>query len=154
MKTESLKSRTQDSKEIDYAYSFSSSKSASSIYELLLQPKKWWTGFHAEMITGQSERICDEFEFFAGDGVHYSKHKLIELVPAEKIVWEITAGKLTFIDNTGEWIGTKLIFSISDQGAIRRVNFVHEGLIPGYECYGNCSDAWTLYMKQLESNLN
>ncbi|XOV91237.1 MAG: SRPBCC domain-containing protein [Bacteroidota bacterium] len=153
MKTEVLEPITKDTRNRDFTYAFESSKSTKEIYDLLLETRKWWTGFYAETITGNSEAIGDEFEFYAGGGAHYSKHKLIALVPFEKIVWEVTDSTLSFLSKTDEWIGSKIRFDISDKGNLRYVTFTHEGLIPKFECYSNCSNAWTEYMKQLEVTL-
>jgi len=154
MKTKVLRSDTMDNtRNMDYAYRFDSSKSAGEIFQLLLQIKNWWTGFYEETITGKSEKTGDEFEFLAGGGVHFSKHKLVELVPNERIVWAVTDSKLSFISKTDEWIGTKLRFDIEDNGDCRIITFTHEGLFPKLECYGSCSGAWTEYMEKLETRL-
>ena len=137
----------------DFSYSFQSSKSSREIYKLLLQLEKWWTGFYGESITGQCQKLGDEFEFLAGGGAHYTKQKLIELVPNEKIAWEVIDCNLRFVKEHEEWMGTKIYFQIQDLGSSRKITFKHLGLTPNFECYGSCSGAWTEYMEALKSKL-
>ncbi|MEO6346777.1 MAG: hypothetical protein ABIO60_02610, partial [Aquaticitalea sp.] len=91
-----------------FTYSFESSKSAKDIFNLLLVIDKWWSGVHEETISGKSRDLNDEFTFHAGAGAHYSKHRLVELVPNELIVWQVIESKLTFVNKTDEWDNTKL----------------------------------------------
>lgn len=154
MKTQVLKAKVMDhSREADFSYRVDSPKSAKEIFDFLVQVKNWWSGLHEETITGKSEQPGDEFEFQAGGGVHYTKQKLVALIPNERIVWEVTDAKLSFVSKTDEWIGTRLRFDILDLGDSRRVTFTHDGLAPKFVCYGNCSEAWTAYMENLASKL-
>lgn len=138
----------------DFTYSFTTPKSPEEIFNLLLVINKWWSGIFEEIITGESRKINDEFSFRAGGGVHYSKHRLTELVPNQKIVWEIIESTLSFLTKTDEWMNTKLRFDIAREGDMSRVTFTHEGLVPKFECYNNCTDAWAQYMENLEEKLN
>jgi hypothetical protein len=42
--------------------------------------------FFGEKITGDTNKIGDEFSFSAGDGVHFSKQKLIEIQLIENLL--------------------------------------------------------------------
>ena len=46
-----------------------------------------------------------------------------------------------------EWKGTKVVFEISRKGDQTEIHFTHEGLVPAYECYSLCSDAWGRYIR-------
>lgn len=99
--------------------------------------------------------LGDEFIFKAGDGVHYSKQKLVELVPNKKIAWLVTDSELSFLQQKDEWTGTKLIFEISTTGVNTQVKFTHEGLTPTSECYDACAPAWTQYIQnKLQIRIN
>ncbi|ELR71698.1 hypothetical protein C900_02283 [Fulvivirga imtechensis AK7] len=149
-----MKTTIKKTKSTDFSYSFSTAKSHEEVYHLLLDVKKWWSGFYEETITGHSTKVNDEFSFLAGGGLHFSKHRLIELVPHSKIVWMVTESRLTFLDQPNEWLNTKIRFDIARQGETTVVTFTHEGLVPTFECYGNCSMAWTAYMDNLKQVLN
>jgi hypothetical protein len=155
MKTQvSTATAVDHSRNADFSYRVDSRKSAKEIFDFLVQVNNWWTGLYEETITGKSEKPGDEFEFLAGGGLHYTKQRLVELIPNKRIIWEVTGAKLSFVSKTDEWIGTRLRFDISDLGNTRRVTFTHEGLAPRFECYGSCSGAWTAYMEELASKLN
>ena len=142
---------TSDSK--SYSYSFISSKSPEAIFQLLLDIDKWWSGLFSETITGKSQAIDDEFSFDAGGGAHYSKQKLVELVPNKKIVWLVTDSNLTFLSDTNEWNNTKICFDIVAEGNKTKVTFTHDGLVPQIECYDACSGAWSQYLENLREKL-
>ena len=141
-------------KESSFKKSFKTSKSAEDVFNLLLDIEQWWSGIYGEEINGESKKIGDEFTFKAGGGAHYSKQKLIELIPNKKVVWLITDSTLSFLSNTGEWINTKIGFTISTEENSTVVTFTHDGLVPQIECYSACSGGWTRYLDKLEEKLN
>jgi hypothetical protein len=143
--------KQNDSK--SFSYSFKSSKSPEAVFELLLDIDKWWSGLYAETIQGESHKVNDEFSFKAGEGMHYSKQQLIELIPNKRIVWLVTDSNLTFLSDTGEWTNTMICFDISKEGKQTNVTFTHEGLIPQIECYDSCSGAWSQYLENLAKKL-
>lgn len=136
-----------------FQYSFTSSKNQAEVFRYLINPVNWWIGLFGETIEGESREIQDEFSFKAGDGVHYSNQKLVELVPDQKIVWLVTESNLSFLKNTNEWAGTKICFDIVQENDHTRITFIHEGLVPEIECYGSCSGAWTQYLQKLEKHI-
>jgi hypothetical protein len=138
----------------NYQYIFHSGKTAEEIFLVLQDVRQWWIGIFGETISGKTNKIGDEFSFSAGDGVHFSKQKLIELVPNKELLWKVTESNLSFLNDTHEWEGTNIRFDLeaTDQGT--KVTFTHEGLTPKIECYKNCTDAWTQYMENLEKALN
>lgn len=140
-------------KKENFTYSFTSSKTPGEIFELLLDIEQWWSGLYEETIKGKSHKLNDEFSFEAGNGIHYSKQKLVELIPGKRIVWQVTDSKLNFLTDPGEWANTKICFDISGEGNKTMVTFTHDGLVPRIECYDQCSDAWTGYLDNLMKKL-
>lgn len=136
-----------------FQYSFSTSKKNSEVFAHLINPNNWWVGLFGETIEGKSNTINDEFSFSAGNGMHYSHQKLIELVAGKKIVWLVTKSNLSFLKNTNEWAGTKICFDLETMGDKTTITFTHIGLIPQIECYGGCSGAWTQYLQNLQDHL-
>ena len=137
----------------NYTYSFKSSKSTEDIYKLLLDVRQWWSGLYEEKITGKSNQLNEEFDYFAGGGMHYSKQKLVEAIPNKKITWLVTDSKLTFLKDTNEWTGTKIHFDLVKEGDKTVVTFTHEGLEPKIECYKQCTEGWNGYLVNLEKKL-
>ena len=123
------------------------------IFKSIIDVRKWWTGLYGEEITGSSDKLNDEFTFRAGNGAHYSKQKLVELVPGKKIVWLVTESNLSFLNKKDEWTGTKLRFEFTEQANGTEVRFTHLGLVPAIECYDGCSGAWGSYLEKFLSPL-
>jgi len=51
-----------------------------------------------------------------------------------------------FTEDKEEWIGTKIVFDLLPKGGQTELTFTHEGLVPQYECFEICRDAWTSYI--------
>jgi hypothetical protein len=132
----------------DFATTFLVDKSPKQVFNAVTNVRGWWQGLYEEEIVGKTQELNDEFTFRAGGGAHYSKHKVIEVVPDQKVVWLVTEGELAFIEKKDEWKGTRIIFDISPKGNKTQVTFTHEGLNPEVECYDACSSAWQMYLEQ------
>lgn len=110
------------------------------VFDCLADVAKWWGGPDLE---GSTKRLGDEFTITHGDA-HYSKQKLIELVPDRKVVWRITEGRLGWLErDQQEWTNTKLVFEIVPRGDTTVLRFKHEGLVPELECYQRCAEGWS-----------
>ena len=132
----------------DYRISITVDATAQDAFDSINNVSQWWT----ENLEGHSHKLNDEFTV-RFDDVHVSTQKLIELIPAKKVVWLVTASNLNFVSNRGEWTGTKISFDISSQDGKTQITFTHYGLVPGIECYGACSGAWGPYIKESLRNL-
>ncbi len=103
----------------------------------------WWTGDPG--VEGSTAKLGDEFTYRYED-VHYSKQKITEFVPGKKVVWLVLDARLNFAKDKTEWKGTKITFEISKKGNQTEIRFTHVGLVPQFECFDSCSDAWGSYI--------
>lgn len=117
-------------------------QSAEAAFKAIKNFGAWWS----EEIEGNTDKLNETF-FYHYKDVHLSKIKLIEIVPNKKLVYQVLDNEFNFVKDKSEWIGTKLIFEISDENGKTKVQFTHEGLVPDYECYHVCEDAWTGYIQ-------
>ena len=101
----------------------------------------WWSG----EIEGNTDRLGDEFTY-RYDDVHRSKQKITELIPCRRVVWHVLEGYINFTQDKTEWTGTDVTFDISRMGDKTEVRFTHVGLVPEYECFDSCSNAWSFYI--------
>lgn len=108
----------------------------------------WWS----EEIEGGTEKLNDEFSYHYED-VHRCKMKLTEVVPNQKVVWLVLDNYFQFTQDKTEWIGTKIIFDISKEDNQTQICFTHQGLVPEYECFEICRNAWTNYIQNSLGNL-
>jgi len=117
-------------------------QSPEEAFNAITNVRGWWS----EDTAGNTNELNAEFVYHYRD-VHYCKAKLIELVPNQRVVWEVLDNYFNFIDDKSEWKGTKLVFDISRADGQTVVTFTHEGLVPTYECYEICNEAWTNFIK-------
>lgn len=123
------------------------SNSAADAFNAINNVRGWWQG----AIEGSTNKLNDEFDYRMKE-FHFSKQKAVELVPNKKVVWLVTDSKLSFTKNQSEWTGTKITFDLEETNGKTEIRFTHAGLVPAFECYGNCSNAWgQLVQKSLYS---
>lgn len=118
------------------------------VFDAITNVRGWWS----EGIEGNTAKLHDEFIFQVKD-VHYSKQKLVEVIPGKKVVWLVMDSQMNFVKDKSEWTGTKVIFEISEKGNETQLVFTHEGLLPQVECYHACAPAWTQYVQHSLSSL-
>jgi hypothetical protein len=74
-------------------------KKPMEVFNAINNVSGWWQG----EIEGSTNKIGDEFTYRMKE-IHFSKQKIVELVPGEKIVWLATESNLNFINDKNEWI--------------------------------------------------
>ena len=111
------------------------------VFNAITNPRGWWS----EEIEGDTNNLNDEFNYHYED-IHRCKIKIIEFIPNEKVVWLVLDNYFKFTKDKSEWTGTKIIFEISEKDNKTQLRFTHQGLVPAYECYDICKDAWSTYI--------
>jgi len=121
------------------------SKSPQSVFKSITKDvAKWWGG---KDFKGDSAKLNDEF-IINHPGAHYSKQKLVEVIPDKKVVWLVTDSTLNWLkQDQHEWANTKMIFEITTKGDKTVLHFTHEGLLPEKECYHKCEQGWSMVIK-------
>src|ERR1700693_3011898 len=120
-----------------YTTSFTVDQTPEEVFDAINNVRGWWSG----EIQGDTGKLGAEFTYRVQD-VHRSKQKITEFIPGKKVVWHVLDGYLGFVKDKSEWTGTDIIFEIAEKGGKTEVRFRHAGLVPAYECYDNCSNAW------------
>ena len=113
------------------------------VFTAINHVRGWWS----EEIEGGTSKLDDEFNYHFED-VHRCKIRLTEVIPDKKVVWLVLDNYFNFIKDESEWKGTKIIFEITKQDNKTKLRFTHEGLVPSYECFDVCKNAWTQYIQE------
>jgi len=125
----------------DFTATILVNQTPSEAFNAITNIRDWWS----EEIEGGTHQLNDEFVYHYKD-IHYCKMKLIELVPGKRVVWQVLDNYFQFTVDKTEWKGTKIVFDITGKDGQTAVTFTHEGLVPQYECYEICREAWTHYV--------
>ncbi len=107
----------------NYTASLAVDQTPDQVFAAITNPRGWWS----EQIEGRTE--------------------IMEFVPGKKVVWHVVENYFDFVEDKTEWTGTDVVFEIGKQGNQTELRFTHVGLVPAYQCYNVCSDAWGTYVK-------
>jgi hypothetical protein len=135
--------RKKDMNQPNYTATFAVNETPKQVYDAINNVRAWWSG----NIDGRTDKLGEVFTYRYED-VHYSKQKITEMVPGKKVVWHVLDGRLNFVKDKTEWTGTDIVFEISKNGKNEtELRFTHVGLVPAFECYDACTDAWGSYIR-------
>ena len=125
----------------DFTTSFTVDQTPAEAFTAITNVRGWWS----EDIEGSTDKLDDEFTYRHED-VHRCKLRLTEVIPDQKVAWLVLDNYFNFTQDTTEWTGTEIIFEVSAKGNQTEVRFTHLGLVPEYECFDICSNAWGSYI--------
>ncbi|MFT3681709.1 MAG: SRPBCC domain-containing protein [Ferruginibacter sp.] len=126
----------------DFSTTLLVEQTVQEVFDAVNNVRGWWS----EEVEESTDKMGNEFVYRHLD-LHYSRHKITELVPGKKIVWSVTDSTMYFVKkNKDEWTGTKVIFDISTTGNKTQLTVTHHGLTPALECFGACSGGWNHYL--------
>ena len=126
----------------DFTTTFVVNQTPEEVFNAVTNVRGWWS----EEIEGSTNKLNGEFKYHYED-VHRCKMKIIEFLPNERVVWLVLDNYFKFTNDKSEWNGNKIIFEITRTGNNTQLRFTQLGLIPDYECYTICRDAWTNYIQ-------
>jgi uncharacterized protein YndB with AHSA1/START domain len=132
----------------DYTTSFTVDQSPEEVFAAITNVRGWWSG----EIEGDTGRLGAEFTYRVPD-VHYCRMRITEFIPGTAVVWHVLDSDISYTKERNEWDATRIAFEISRQDGKTEVRFTHRGLVPQFECYNACSDAWSALVKGNLRNL-
>lgn len=125
----------------DFTTTFLVDQTPEAAFAAITNVRGWWSG----EIEGETAKVGDVFTYRYKD-IHRSTQRVSEAIPGRKVVWDVLDAYLKFTENKTEWNGTRVIFEISRHGDRTAIRFTHQGLVPAFECYDDCSSAWSFYI--------
>ena len=120
-----------------FTTSFTVDQTPEEVFNAVNNVRGWRSG----EVVGDTDKVGAEFTY-RYKNFHMSRQHVTELVPGRKVVWHVTDADLTFFKDKTEWIGTDIVFEIVEKAGKTELRFTHVGLVPAFECYGDCSGAW------------
>jgi hypothetical protein len=124
-----------------YMTSFTVERSPEEVFDAINNVRAWWSG----EIDGRTDKLGAEFTYRYQD-VHATTQRITEWVPGKRVVWHVVESHINFVRDRTEWNGTDIVFDITRKQDKTEIRFTHVGLVPAFECYGACSNAWGFYI--------
>jgi hypothetical protein len=110
--------------------------------EVISQVKLWWT----ENTEGSTNKLNDLFKVTFGET--FSRFKITEMKPGEKINWLVLDCNLHWMKDKKEWKDTNILWEISSSNGSTRIDMTHIGLNSTIECFEDCTKGWNHYVKE------
>ncbi len=124
-----------------YKTSFTVDATPQDVFDAVTNVRGWW----ADDIQGGTSAEGDEFVQRYKD-MHRCRIRITEAIPGKKITWHVLENYFSFTADQTEWTGTTITFDIKKKGSKTELAFTHDGLVPAYECYDVCSNAWAFHV--------
>lgn len=128
--------------ETDFSTAFLTSKTPDEVYRAINNVRGWWS----EEINGLTDQLDEIFQYHYED-VHICKIKVTSLIPGKMVEWLVMENYFKFTHDKSEWMGTRIVFEITEEHDQTKLKFTHKGLVPEYECFEICKGAWTNYIQ-------
>lgn len=126
---------------LDFTATFAVERTPRETFEAITNVRGWWS----QEVEGVTDQVGGEFNYHYQD-VHHCRIRVTELVPGRKVAWLVLDNYFNFIQDQAEWKDTRVVFEISEIEGGAEVHFTHVGLVPQYECFEVCSNAWGGYL--------
>jgi len=120
---------------------FTVDRTPQETFDAVLDVRDWWS----EAVEGVTDQVGGVFEYHYQD-VHRCRIRVTDLEPGRKVAWHVEDNYFAFTEDQAEWKGTDIVFDIRETEAGTEVRFTHVGLVPDYQCYDVCSNAWGGYI--------
>ena len=118
-----------------------------AVYAALTTPaglRGWWTQ-DCDVATEVGGAL--HFRF----GPNHKDMRIERLVPEREVRWLCTGAHIARLSLKDEWVGTRLVFSITPAGeGHTQLDFEHVGLVRAFECYDLCSNGWQYFLDSLQ----
>ncbi|WP_276485519.1 SRPBCC family protein [Paraflavitalea pollutisoli] len=126
----------------DFTTSIQVFQSPLEAFKAINNVRGWWS----QNIKGDTDKLQAEW-FYRYKDMHVCRMKVTELVPGQRVVWQVVDNYFNFTEDQHEWQGDRIIFEIGSSNGKTDIQFTHEGLSPDNECYDACYAGWTKYVQ-------
>ncbi len=126
---------------MSFTTTFTVDQTPRQVFDAFNDVRGWWS----EEVDGGTTHVGDEFTYHYEE-VHRCTMRITESVPGRVVSWLVLANHFDFTRDETEWVGTTITFEIAEKDGKTEARFTHHGLVPDYECYDVCHQAWTFYV--------
>ncbi|MEV4025133.1 SRPBCC domain-containing protein [Actinosynnema sp. NPDC050801] len=124
-----------------FTTTFTVEQTAAEVYDAVTDVRSWWS----EDVEGTTDRPGAEFDYHYQD-LHRTRIRVTEAVPGRKVSWLVLENHFSFVQDQSEWEGTTVTFDITERDGRTELRFTHHGLVPDFECFDVCANAWGFYV--------
>lgn len=109
----------------------------------------WWSND----LTGAASRVGDSFTIAFGET--RKTMDIVEVIPDKQVIWKCVASYLDIpgLKNKAEWVGTRIIWTLTAAGQGATLTLLHEGFNQSFECYDVCEAGWEQFLASLQEYL-
>jgi hypothetical protein len=137
METKNDSMQSLNTNKTDYHGSIVAKITPKEALDKISRVSEWW----ATNFEGSSQKPNDIFTVRFKSGDMY-KVKVSELIPENKIAWQVIDSHQGWVKNQNEWTDTKILWEVSTQKDGTRIDMTHVGLVPNIECFDKCTLGW------------
>jgi uncharacterized protein YndB with AHSA1/START domain len=131
----------------DYQKTLTVNKPISKVYAAITEHiSNWWSND----LTGAAARVGNSFTISFGET--RKTFDIAEVIPNKQVVWKCVKAHIDMasLKNKAEWVGTKLIWTLTATDQDTTLTFLHEGLNQNFECYNVCEAGWDYFIASLQ----
>jgi hypothetical protein len=137
-------------KQQNFQYSIVVPSTAGDAVEKICRIGLWWA-VNSTTEAGDDPAVGREKPDYRMFTVHFarttwSRMEVVEFVPEQFILWKVVDCYLPIFKDPYLWKNHFIAWDISAEERSTRITMTHIGLIPGVECYEDCSKGWSFYV--------
>ena len=125
----------------DYHSSITANVTPAAAFSNIANVGAWWT----KSFNGRATNAGDTFTVQFGETK--VSFEVIDAIPDKKMVWKVTDAYLHWLKDKTEWNNTTIVWEISSENDMTRIDMTHVGITPDVECYESCTKGWDQYVK-------
>jgi len=126
-----------------YTTSFTVDQTPREVIDAVRNVRGWWSN----RVDGGTTEPGDQFDYRGGDS-HRATIRVTEVVLDRKVSWFVVANHFDFTEDKTEWADNTITFEVAERDGRTELRFTQHGLVPEYECYEVCSNAWSFFVNE------
>lgn len=134
----------------DYQKIITVNKTVQQVYAAITEHiAQWWSND----LMGAAVQAGDSFSIAFGKTK--KTFNITKAIPDQQVEWTCVKAYINnpSLENKAEWVGTKIIWTISSAPQGATLNFLHQGLDENLQCFNLCQAGWDMFLASLQTYL-